>query len=97
MARRRGSNASRALLGLTRAERRISGLSLWMAKLRERGLRDGFFGGSRPWMAVGVVTWAGRFIWLAVRHRPEVVYTTRLKKGESITVVEHPAGWRPSR
>jgi hypothetical protein len=95
MARRRGGLGSRVLLGAARSQRRISGFSLWLAKLRERGLRDGFFGGNRAWMAVGVVTWTMRIVYIAAHHRPEVVYAARLKKGESITIVEHPAGWRP--
>ena len=94
MARRRGG-ASRLLLGAASSRRRLSGLSLWLAKLRERGLRDGFLGGNRAWMAVGLVTWTMRLVYIASRHRPEVVYAARLKKGESITIVEHPPGWRP--
>lgn len=95
MARSRGDGARRALLGISRTERQLTGLALRMARLRERGLRDGILGGSKPWMVVGIVTWAARLLVLAVRHRPEVVYTARLKQGETLTIVEHPPGWRP--
>lgn len=97
MARGRSSGARRALLGISRTERQLTGLALRMARLRERGLREGILGGNKFWMAVGIVTWAGRFLLLAIRHQPEVVYTTRLKPGESITIVEHPPGWQPPR
>jgi hypothetical protein len=95
MARRRGGGASRVLLGVARSQRRVSAVSTWLARMRERGLRDGFLGGNRAWMAIGILTWAMRFIYLATHRRPEVMYAARLRKGETITIIEHPAGWRP--
>lgn len=86
---------SRYLAGAARSQQRFHRFSRWLNELRERGIRDGFLGGSRPWMAVGVVTWSMRLIYLASHRRPQVVYQGRLKKGETVTIIEHPAGWRP--
>jgi hypothetical protein len=94
---RRSGGGARILLGVARSQRRASSVSLWLARLRERGLRDGFLGGNRVWMAIGILTWTMRVLHLATRRHPEVMYATRLRKGETITIVEHPAGWRPDR
>jgi hypothetical protein len=85
----------RYLAGAARSQQRFHRFSRWLSELRERGIRDGFLGGSRAWMAVGALTWTMRLVYLAAHRRPQTVYRGRLKKGESVTVIEHPAGWRP--
>lgn len=86
---------SRYLAGAARSQNRFHRVTHWLAKMRERGLQEGLLGGSRPWMVVGAVTWTMRLIYLASHRRPMVVYRGKLGKGESLTVIEHPPGWRP--
>ena len=60
---------------------RTRALSLFAA-LRRKALYKGVLGGSRGWMAVGVVVWGGRFIRKAFGRTEKVVATEVLKPGQ---------------
>lgn len=56
------------------------------ANLRRRAWEDGVLGGERRWIAIGGLAW---FVWAlqwAWRRDAEVVYRTKVKPGETITI-----------
>lgn len=54
--------------------------------LSRRGLRDGVLGGRRPWLVVGAVVWAVKFLRRISARRPEVVGRETLKSGDRVMV-----------
>lgn len=54
--------------------------------LRSRGLREGFLGGSRPWMVLGAIGWLIRAYQWAAKREPEVVYQAELQPGETLVL-----------
>jgi hypothetical protein len=54
--------------------------------LRQRGWEDGILGGEKRWLALGVVAWTAWVVQWAWRREPEVIYRTKLKPGESVTI-----------
>lgn len=72
---------SSQLRDLLRWRRTLSG-----ANLRQRAWEDGVLGGDRRWIAIGGFAW---FVWAlqwAWRRDSEVVYRTKVKPGESVTI-----------
>lgn len=56
------------------------------ALLRQRSIQRGLFGGSRGWMAIGVLVWLPR-IWKRFAGRQEeLLATERLQPGQSIQI-----------
>lgn len=54
--------------------------------LRRTGMRKGLFGGSRPWLALGLLTWGyQRFRKLATRQ-PELVAREELRPGDRLII-----------
>lgn len=65
--------------------------------LRRRAIYSGVFGGSRGWMAIGGIIWAGRQIRsLFGGGDPSTVYLEELKPGERL-VIAHPESGRKKR
>lgn len=54
------------------------------ALLRQRSLQKGLFGGSRGWMAVGILVWGPRLLKRLFGRREELIATERLRPGQSI-------------
>ena len=46
----------------------------------------GFLGGSRPWMAVGVVLFGARLFNRLVGNDAKVVYSEKLDRGETLVI-----------
>ena len=46
----------------------------------------GFLGGSRPWMAVGVVLFGARLFNRFVGNESKVVYSEKLDRGETLVI-----------
>ena len=46
----------------------------------------GFLGGSRPWMAIGVVLFGARLFNRFVGNETKVVYSERLDRGETLVI-----------
>jgi len=61
-----------------------------LAYLRARALSKGFLGGSRPWVALGVVVWTIRFFQWLGRRDTEIVYREALGPGQSV-IIRHSA------
>lgn len=61
-----------------------------LKELRSRSLREGVFGGSRRWLAVGVFVWILRAVQWAMQRPSEVVYRGRLEPGETLVVAARP-------
>jgi hypothetical protein len=54
--------------------------------LRSRGLKEGFVGGSRLWMALGLAGWLVKAFQWAAKREPEVVYRAELEPGETLVL-----------
>jgi hypothetical protein len=61
-----------------------------LSELRRRALTKGLFGGSRPWLLLGIAAWTVRGIKWALRPEPKVVYRSRLGIGETIVLRHEP-------
>ena len=64
--------------------RRRSTLLSPTALLRRSALYKGFFGGSRGWMAIGVVLWGPRLARKYFGKHPEIVAIERLRAGQFV-------------
>lgn len=57
-----------------------------LARLRRTGIDRGLLGGSRLWMAVGVLAWSFKaFTWMT-RREASVVYQGPLKPGDRLLI-----------
>jgi len=54
--------------------------------LLRRGLRDGLLGGDSRWVALGAAALLARTATRAMRRKPEVVFSERLKVGERLII-----------
>jgi hypothetical protein len=61
-----------------------------LSDVRRRALTKGLFGGSRPWLLLGIAAWTFRGIQWALRPEPKVVYRSRLDVGETIVLRNEP-------
>jgi len=62
-----------------------------LSDVRRRALTKGLFGGSRPWLLLGIAAWTFRGLQWALRPEPKVVYRSRLDVGETIVLRNEPA------
>jgi hypothetical protein len=62
-----------------------------LSDVRRRALTKGLFGGSRPWLLLGIAAWTLRALQWALRPEPKVVYRSRLDVGETIVLRNAPA------
>jgi len=56
------------------------------ALLRQRSIQRGLFGGSRGWMAIGVLVWLPRLWKRFAGRQEELLATERLRPGQSIQI-----------
>lgn len=61
-------------------------------QLRYRAVTEGLFGGSRRWLAIGAAVWGLRLLDGLLNPKPDLVYRTRLRPGETFSVTEHKPG-----
>jgi len=61
-----------------------------LSDVRRRALTKGLFGGSRPWLLLGIAAWTFRGLQWALRPDPKVVYRSRLEVGETIVLSNEP-------
>jgi hypothetical protein len=59
---------------------------------RRLGWYRGVLGGSRGWLAVGAVFWAGRFARKAFGKNPETAAIEVLKPGQTVVITALPPG-----
>ncbi|MDQ6927891.1 MAG: hypothetical protein M3159_04420 [Actinomycetota bacterium] len=57
-----------------------------LRSLSRLALGKGLFGGSRPWLAVGVAATALRVLVKMAKKEPEVVYRENLEAGHSMVI-----------
>ncbi len=62
-----------------------------LSDIRRRALTKGLFGGSRPWLLLGIAAWTLRGLQWALRPEPKVVYRSKLDVGETIVLRNEPA------
>jgi hypothetical protein len=62
-----------------------------LSDLRRRALTKGVFGGSRPWLLLGIAAWTLRGLQWALRPSPTTVYRGKLEVGETIVITHDPA------
>ncbi len=62
-----------------------------LSDLRRSAITKGLFGGSRPWMILGIAAWTLRGLQWALRPSPRTVYKRRLDVGETIVIAHEPA------
>jgi hypothetical protein len=62
-----------------------------LSDLRRRAFTKGVFGGSRPWLLLGVAAWTLRGLQWALRPSPTTVYRGKLEVGETIVITHDPA------
>jgi len=62
-----------------------------LSDLRRRAVTRGLFGGSRPWLLLGIAAWTVRGLQWALRPAPTTVYRRKLDVGESIIIRHDPA------
>jgi hypothetical protein len=67
------------------------------AALRRNALYKGLFGGSRGWLAVGVVVWAPRLMKRVLGRNEKVVATEVLKPGQALYLQTIPQETRAQR
>ena len=67
------------------------------AALRRNALYKGLFGGSRGWLAVGVVVWGPRLMKRLLGRNEKVVATEVLKPGQSLYLQTIPQQTREQR
>jgi hypothetical protein len=77
--------------------RRRSSLLSPTALLRRSALYKGFFGGSRGWMAVGVVLWGPRLARKYFGKHEEVIAVEKLKAGQFVRLESIPPPTRKQR
>lgn len=63
----------------------------FLSDLRRRALTRGVFGGSRPWLFLGIAAWTLRGLQWALRPSPTTVYRGKLEVGETIVITHDPA------
>jgi len=67
------------------------------AVVRSKAVRKGLIGGSRGWMAVGVLVYGWKALrWLTAR-RPEVVSVERIEPGQTVQITTVAAPTRRER
>jgi hypothetical protein len=54
--------------------------------LTRNATRRGFLGGSRPWMAVGVVLFGARLFNRFVGNETKVLYSEKLDRGKTLVI-----------
>ena len=54
--------------------------------LTRNATKRGFLGGSRPWMAVGVVLFGARLFSRFIGNEARVVYSEKLDQGETLVI-----------
>jgi hypothetical protein len=81
-----------ALRSAVRARRSIS-----TATLRRRAWEDGILGGQPIWLLVGGFAWLLWGVAWAWRREPELVYRTKLKPGETLSIATLPPTERRRR
>lgn len=62
-----------------------------LSDIRRRALTKGLFGGSRPWLLLGIAAWTFRGLQWALRPEPKIVYRSKLDVGETIVLRNEPA------
>ena len=62
-----------------------------LSDLRRNALTKGLFGGSRPWLLLGIAAWTVRGLQWALRPEPKVVYRSRIDVGETVVLRNEPA------
>ncbi|CAB4608576.1 unannotated protein [freshwater metagenome] len=62
-----------------------------LSDIRRQALTKGLFGGSRPWLLLGIAAWTFRGLQWALRPEPKVVYRSKLEVGETIVLTNEPA------
>ena len=65
-----------------------------LRQLRRASFDRGLLGGSRWWVAVGVLLWAARGLRLATRRQGGVAWRGVLAEGETISIRAVPGGRR---
>jgi len=63
----------------------------FLSDVRRRALTKGLFGGSRPWLLLGIAAWTFRGLQWALRPEPKIVYRSKLDVGETIVLRNEPA------
>jgi len=63
----------------------------FLSDIRRRALTKGLFGGSRPWLLLGIAAWTFRGLQWALRPEPKIVYRSKLDVGETIVLRNEPA------
>jgi hypothetical protein len=58
----------------------------WTWTLRRRSLREGFVGGNKLWLVIGVIVHGHRVIHRLVAKQPEAVAIARLPPGHSLSI-----------
>ncbi len=61
-----------------------------LSDLRRNALTKGLFGGSRPWLILGIAAWTVRGLQWALRPEPKVVYRSRIDVGETVVLRNEP-------
>ena len=61
-----------------------------LSDIRRQALTKGLFGGSRPWLLLGIAAWTFRGLQWALRPEPKVVYRSKLEVGETIVLTNEP-------
>jgi hypothetical protein len=54
--------------------------------LTRNATKRGFLGGSRPWMAVGVVLFGARLFNRFIGGEPKVIYSEKLDRGKTLVI-----------
>ncbi len=60
-----------------------------LRRLTNTGLRRGF-GGSRPWLVVGIIAVGGRALRRLANPKPEVLFRTALRPGDAFEIRSRP-------
>ena len=68
-----------------------------MFTMRRNALYKGFLGGSRGWMAVGVVLWGSKLMKKSFGRTPEYLSTERLEPGQAVRIEAIPPPSRNER
>lgn len=62
-----------------------------LSDLRRKAFTKGLFGGSRPWLLLGVAAWTFRGLQWALKPSPTTVYRGKLEVGETVVIRHEPA------
>jgi len=62
-----------------------------LSTVRRSAFTKGVFGGSRPWLLLGLAAWTLRGLQWALRPSPKAVYKGRLQVGQALTIEHLPA------